>query len=399
MNLVGNAIKFTESGAVTVSTSVRDEDTLEIHVADTGIGMSAEVVSQAFSEFYQGDTALTRPYGGSGLGLAISRRLARAMNGEIVVSSEVGRGSVFTLTLPAATSTSNLRPEDVARHGARMAMHAAAVARPPREPVVVAAFGDDGKALDTLARQVSPAVRLVWTTDERELASLAERERVSLVILDIGSKHGAAWRAAHTLSEMPQDRAPAILLLPTIVATPDGSSTAGVDLGWVALVPKPFTAHQLTRAVTTAAGHGETEVGGTLPEFEVLVIDDDEDSRRVASKFLSERHIRVRECVDGESGLAEMRHRPPDVVVLDLMMPVLDGFGVLATMRADALLAGIPVVVLTAKSLTEAERQFLARTAVRVLQKGEHRLADIAAMVLRAAIRARTAVGEGWVGG
>jgi CheY-like chemotaxis protein len=85
-----------------------------------------------------------------------------------------------------------------------------------------------------------------------------------------------------------------------------------------------------------------------------------------------------------------MRMRPPDVVVLDLMMPVLDGFGVLAAMRADALLSGIPVVVLTAKTLTEAERQFLSRTAVRVLQKGEHRLADIAALVLRAAIRARS---------
>jgi CheY-like chemotaxis protein len=76
------------------------------------------------------------------------------------------------------------------------------------------------------------------------------------------------------------------------------------------------------------------------------------------------------------------------VLVLDLMMPVLDGFGVLATLRADPMLSGIPVVVLTAKSLTEAERQFLSRSAVRVLQKGEHRLADVAALVLRAAMRA-----------
>jgi CheY-like chemotaxis protein len=101
--------------------------------------------------------------------------------------------------------------------------------------------------------------------------------------------------------------------------------------------------------------------------------------------------MRVRECPDGESGLVEMRLRPPDVAVLDLMMPVLDGFGVLATMRADPLLASIPVVVLTAKTLTEAERQFLSRAAVRVLQKGEHRLADVATLVIRAAARSRTA--------
>jgi CheY-like chemotaxis protein len=122
---------------------------------------------------------------------------------------------------------------------------------------------------------------------------------------------------------------------------------------------------------------------------EVLVVDDDPDSRRVAAKFLSQANLRVREASDGETALIEMHRHPPDVVVLDLMMPVLDGFGVLATMRADAALVGIPVVVLTAKSLTEAERQFLARTAVRVLQKGEHRLADVASLVLRAAARAR----------
>jgi CheY-like chemotaxis protein len=228
----------------------------------------------------------------------------------------------------------------------------------------------------------------VWTTDAAELPKLAERERVSLVILDASSKGGTAWRVAHALSELPPDRVPAILLLPSIVAASEGPG-ASVDLGWVALVPKPFTAQQLTRAVTTAAGRSDDEPAETARSVEVLVIDDDEDSRRVAAKFLGEQSIKVRECLDGETGLAEMRQRPPDVVVLDLMMPVLDGFGVLAAMRADPLIAGIPVVVLTAKSLTEAERQFLSRTVVRVLQKGEHRLADIAALVMRAAMRAR----------
>jgi DNA-binding response OmpR family regulator len=229
-------------------------------------------------------------------------------------------------------------------------------------------------------------VHLAWTTVESELDGLVLREHASLVILDIGSRNGAAWRAAQALADLPVDRAPAILLLPTLVTSVEGEAT-GVDLGWVSLVPKPFTAAQLTRAVSTAAGHAEE--AAETHQLEVVVIDDDEDSRRVAAKFLGEQHMKVRECRDGESGLTEMRVRPPDVVVLDLMMPVLDGFGVLAAMRADALLAGIPVVVLTAKTLTEAERQFLSRTAVRVLQKGEHRLADIAALVLRAATRAR----------
>jgi CheY-like chemotaxis protein len=148
----------------------------------------------------------------------------------------------------------------------------------------------------------------------------------------------------------------------------------------VSLVPKPFTAEQLTHAVSRAAGNA-VEQGG----HEVLVVDDDPDSRRVATKFLEEAGAAVRQAPDGESALVSMRRHAPDVVVLDLMMPVLDGFGVLATMRADPLLAAIPVIVLSAKSLSEKERAFLARTAVRVLQKGEHRLADIASLVLRAA--------------
>jgi CheY-like chemotaxis protein len=271
---------------------------------------------------------------------------------------------------------------------------------PPRDATPVVAFADDTEALGALARRVDHAVRLAWTTEAADVPKLVQRERAGLVILDSSAAGGAAWQVAYAVSELAFPFAPAILLLPRIVTTdvaPTPGAPAGVNLGWVALVPKPFTSEQLTRAVSTAAGRGRGAADDTasMPGvYEVMVIDDDEDSRRVAGRFLRECGVRVREAPDGESGLVEMRLRPPDVVVLDLMMPVLDGFGVLATMRADPLLATIPVVVLTSKSLTDAERHFLARTAVRVLQKGEHRLGDIAALVLRAAASARRSESE-----
>jgi CheY-like chemotaxis protein len=220
-----------------------------------------------------------------------------------------------------------------------------------------------------------------------DVPRLVARERASLAIVDVGSAGSAAWSAALALQEVPELASTAVLLLPSIPA-PTGDESDGLDLGWVSLIPKPFTAEQLTRAVSTAARETGEERVESEWLVEVLVVDDDPDSRRVAAKFLAEANVRVREAQDGESALVEMRSHPPDVLVLDLMMPVLDGFGVLATLRADPLLARIPVVVLTAKSLTEAERQFLSRSAVRVLQKGEHRLADVAALVLRAAMRA-----------
>jgi len=398
-NLVGNAIKFTEDGGIEVRASRAANGSVAITVRDTGIGIPPESMELVFSEFYQADNTFTRSRGGSGLGLAISQRLARAMGGDIDVQSVLGDGWTFTITLPPADVGSAERPQDVAQHDARMAHHTTRGQERTTEPVPVVAFSDDPATLTALQERVSPAVRLVWTTSPEQVPVLVERERSLLVILDIGSTQGATWRVAHAVAEAPLPVPPAILLLPMLVASRVAAgSDRSVDLGWVALVPKPFTADQLTNAVSTAAGRFSDRRRRTStddePAYDVLVIDDDADSRRVASRFLADQGMKVRESVDGESGLAEMRLRPPDVTVLDLMMPVLDGFGVLAAMRADPLLASIPVVVLTAKTLTEAERQFLTRTAVRVLQKGEHRLADIASLVLRAAERAHDATRE-----
>ena len=390
LNLVGNALKFTDEGSVTIRCAVEDDgETVRVDVVDTGIGIDVDILPLVFNEFYQAKGELTRRHGGTGLGLSISRRLAELMGGGIEVSSEIGKGSTFTLRLRSSTVGSALRAQDVQDHDAAMAAHAAAARRAEAQRAVVA-FGGEGDTLRDLARRVHPRVRLAWTTDVDEVVPLARREHASLVVLDIGTQSGAAWRAAMALKDLDELTDTAVLLLPSIPAASADDPIDALNLGWVSLVPKPFTAEQLTRAVNNAAAAVGGEDDG---EIDVLVVDDDPDSRRVASQFLADANVHVRESGDGESALLEMRRRSPDVVVLDLMMPVLDGFGVLATMRADPVLSSVPVVVLTAKSLSEAERQFLSRSAVRVLQKGEYRLADVAALVLRAASGARAAGG------
>ena len=387
-NLVGNAIKFTEKGSVNVRCGRGGDGMVRVDVIDTGIGIAPDVLPMVFQEFYQVDAEFTREKGGSGLGLAISQRLARLMGGELQGTSEPGKGSTFTLLLQEAAAGSAVRAEDVQRHTERMEVRPEA-ARAGGPAVVVAAFADSEKALRELERQVQPTVRLVWTTDPDALPELAVREKVTLVVLDISSLRGAAWKAAQAIQEVPELSGTALLLLPAIPPATSDDAPPGIDLGWMTLVPKPFSPEQLTRAVTRAArGLGEEDREEDDAEMVALVVDDDVDSRRVATKILTEAGVAVREAQDGETALMEMRQHLPDVVVLDLMMPVLDGFGVLAAMRTDPELARIPVVVLTAKTLTEAERGFLARTAARVLHKGEHRLADVAALVLRAAARA-----------
>ena len=391
-NLIGNAIKFTEKGAVTISCHAEGEAVL-LSVADTGIGIAPEVQPLIFAEFYQAAGQLTRAYGGSGLGLAIARRFARLMGGEVTVRSEPGEGSTFTLRLRRSEAGSEPREIDVEEQQARRLMQNAAPQSPSELELeaagvraVVVAFGGEEPALAALARHLTSSVKLLYTTNEDEVAALAARNAAGLVVLDISSGKEAAWQVAHDLQEIPELGSTAVLLLPGIPAA-DMEPTGAIDLGWISIVPKPFTMDQLTEAVLRAASAGredDTE-HREVPPCNVLVVDDDVDSRRVAAKFLSEGGANVYEAPDGETALISMRRRQPDVVVLDLMMPVLDGFGVLATMRADPQLERIPVVVLSAKTLTRAEREFLSRTAIRVLQKGEHRLRDVASLVLKAA--------------
>ena len=391
-NLVGNALKFTDQGRVTVRCVRSGEGPsarVGVEVIDTGIGIDEDSLPFVFNEFYQVKNDLTRRHGGSGLGLAISRRLSQLMGGDITITSRVGEGSTFTVWLRPAEAGSAVRPEDAAQHGARMAAHQ--VGGQPRNVrgVSVIAFGEDANALAELERRVRPGVRLRWTVDPELVPALAAEEHAALVVLDAGSAGGSAWRAALLMQDIPELTSTAVLLLPSLSAAIPDEASEVLDLGWVSLVPKPFTAAQLTHAVSTAAGRHEEEEPevDAASHGDVLVVDDDADSRRVAASFLRAANVTVREVADGEAALAEMRRRRPSVVVLDLMMPVLDGFGVLAAMRADPLLAHVPAVVLTAKSLTDAERQFLSRTAGRVLQKGAHRLGDVAALVLRAAGR------------
>lgn len=397
-NLIGNAIKFTEDGGVRVRCMPGEDDTVRVEIRDTGIGIDPDVLPLVFDDFYQAHNDLTREKGGSGLGLTIARRLTSLMDGEILASSTLGEGSTFTLVLRSAAAGAEARPADLADQQARRDRPAPETAHPiPAEPaaaetrerVTVVAFGQDGKSLGDLERRVQPGVRLVWTTEVEKVADLAAAERPALVVLDIGSSDGAGWRAAHAVQEHPQLAHTAVLLLPAIPAASTAEGADALDLGWVSLVPKPFTSQQLAHAVDVAA-HRQDQTDTGSSGYTVMVVDDDPDSRRVAATFLAREGVTVREEPDGESALLAMQQEPPHVVVLDLMMPVLDGFGVLATMRADPVLATVPVVVLTAKTLSEDERRFLARTAVRVLQKGEYRLADVAALVLRAAARAPT---------
>jgi CheY-like chemotaxis protein len=427
LNLVANAVKFTDAGAVTlrVRAAAARDGRVHFEVADTGIGIGATQLPHVFDEFFQADSKLTRRHGGAGLGLAISRRLARLMGGDLSVASEPGRGSTFALWLPVAGAAPPAHPEADAAAGVATAdapagPAAGADAGRPSHPATVVVFGPDEGTVAYLARTLYPEVRLVRAPEPAAVAALARRERAALVVLDVGAEGGAGWQVAHALhgdaelenvpllilpaagGRAPRGLAPALDLGVVAFASKLGGAAAGAAAGAPAGPPdatpegaarggvaepphSQADADRLARAVGRAATAAPGRAASTGEAIDVLVVDDDPDARRVTAAVLRAARASVREVGDGEAALAAMRVRRPDVAVIDLMMPVLDGFGVLAAMRADARLRSVPVVVLTTKALTPDERDYLARTAERVIEKGEYRLSDVATLILRAA--------------
>jgi signal transduction histidine kinase/CheY-like chemotaxis protein len=352
LNLVSNANKFTEQGAVRIEARrSRDggKDWITIAVADTGIGMTPEQLERLFQEFVQADASTTRRYAGTGLGLAISRRFCRMMGGDITVVSESGRGSTFSIVLPAEVADAERAPVTRA---------APAV----REPTAA------GSAAVVLVVDDEPTVREVT---ERFLV----REGFSVVTADGGARGLQLARELHpaamTLDVMMPDidgwtvlaaikGDPTLADIPVILMTIVDERNRGYALGAAEYMVKPVDRERLVAVLKAVAGDGGRSV---------LVVDDDDVLRRGMRHALEKDGWRVSEAGNGRGALERLAQLAPDVIVLDLVMPEMDGFELCDELRKSEAWRRIPVVVITAKDLTEADRRRLNGGVERILQK------------------------------
>lgn len=353
INLLGNAIKFTQHGEIRLRLE-RDVDTLRIAVTDTGIGMTPEQMERIFAPFEQADGSITRRFGGSGLGLAISRQLVQLMGGWIAVESEPGRGSTFTVSIPVGAFEAPSRDPGTN-----------APDEPARDSVVLVA-DDDHDARRLLAGALERhGLRVVTACSGVEALQRVRDEQPAVMLLDILLGDMSGW---DVLAALRAD--PLYADLPVILCTVTDPDHRTAALGVVEHMTKPVDRDQLVRLVRRFVLPG--------PQSSVLVVDDDDHYREQLAMVLRRSGCRVRMAGDGPLALASMEQDPPDLVLLDLVMPGMDGLEVIAAMQERPGLACVQVVLVTAADVPAHLLQKLNERAVTLVSKGEVSLDCIA---------------------
>jgi len=326
LNLLKNAARVTEVGAVRV-TARRGDGEVVVSVADTGPGIPADQIAGLFQEFHQVDVSLDRAHGGVGLGLAICKHFVEAHLGRIWVESEAGAGATFSFTLPIAGEFRPfLRLSD-----------SQALGLPSTNTQPVLAVVDPDPAVAMLVDRHIEGYTIVQVEETRELLDVVRLHHPQAVVWNV--RPGAIGA-----SETVMETVARVGSMPVIECSLPSHAWVANDLAVMACLTKPLTAERLMQQVDALDHMGD-----------ILIIDDDRAFCRLVERIL--RHslgdISLRQAYDGADGLRAMRRRRPDLLILDLVMPHVDGFQVLEEMRGDGALADVPVVLLTATSLTE----------------------------------------------
>jgi PAS domain S-box-containing protein len=370
INLVGNAIKFTEKGQVTVRVAVHPgtDRPCRIDVIDTGLGIPKDMLGRIFDAFQQADSGMARKYEGTGLGLTISRSLSQLLGYRIEVDSEVGKGSTFSL---------HLVPIEETRGTTARRVRPASDNEPQQDLkdklVLVVDDEDDSRIL--LRQYISDCgCRVVDAATGPEALRKARELRPDLITLDLMMPGMNGWEILRGLKADPD-----LMDVPVVVVSIVGRENRGTIFGAADLLNKPVSREELCAVLRRNVRPGKSKV---------LLVDDDESARRVMSEYLSDEQAEIATAGNGQEALDRLTSFTPDLIILDLMMPVMDGMTFLDALRRDPRYASLPVVVATAKDLTIQDVRQLEASVSVVLKKGGDLRADLG-RVLRSLLKNR----------
>ncbi len=363
-NLLSNACKFTENGTITLEVDrkqVKGSDWIQFRVRDTGIGMTPEQTGKLFRAFQQADTTTSRKYGGTGLGLVICRKFCQLAGGDVDVKSEYGKGTVFTVRLPADAG----RDQETAPKTPR-AKEGRQPAQSTNGKATILVIDDEANARDLLSRMLSKeGFSVVAASGGEEGLRLARELRPHAITLDALMPGMDGWMV---LAKLKADRE--LQEIPVIMISIEDRKEMGFALGASDYLTKPIDAERL---VTVLEKHRGGQSHGP-----VLVVEDDAATREMIRRTLEKAGYNVFEAENGRIGLQRMAQVRPKIIVLDLMMPEKDGFEFIEDLRKNESFRGITTIVVTAKDLTDQDRLRLNGYVQKVLQKGTFSLDRLA---------------------
>jgi PAS domain S-box-containing protein len=352
LNLLSNACKFTKGGEVGLTVRAVPGPAgamVEFQVRDSGIGMSPEQMERLFQPFTQADASTTRQFGGTGLGLAITKRFCTMLGGDVAVTSVPGQGSTFTIRLPVEA------PDGI---------DAPAEAKPelavsgPRTATTILLVDDEPQIHELIGTMLSrEGYRVVHASSGKEAIVKAAEVQPAVVLLDVMMPHVDGWTVLKTMKHDPN-----LKDIPVVIVSMLDEKRLGMSLGAAEFLTKPVDRRVLVASVKAHAG----EARGT-----VLVVDDDPDQRDALAAAIEANGLGVATAANGREALDWLQREPrPAVMVLDLLMPEMDGFALLDAVRQNEKLRGLRSIVLTAKDLTAAERDYLGGRGGTVITKG-----------------------------
>jgi PAS domain S-box-containing protein len=361
LNLLSNSAKFTHAGQISVTARRRGE-LVEIAVADTGIGIPEEALAHIFEEFRQVDSSTTRQYGGTGLGLSISRSLARLLGGTLEADSVDSVGSTFTLTIPIRYDSTRYAGTGLGSAEGQVTNAAEDRSDASKEEGgrLVLAIDDDPDVIYLLRENLAEeGYRVEGAMSGEEGVRKARQLRPFVITLDIMMPDKDGWQVLHELKTDPDTRD-----IPVIMLTIIDKKELGYRLGAADYLIKPLDEEAVLSALQRLAKAN----GGIIPR-RLLVVDDDPQVIDLVGQLLEGEPYELEAAADGIEALESVGGHVPDAILLDLVMPRLDGFGVIEKLREKPEYRRIPIIVLTAKSLTSEESKVLHRRAAHVIQK------------------------------
>jgi CheY-like chemotaxis protein/nitrogen-specific signal transduction histidine kinase len=353
-NLLSNACKFTEKGKINFTIArktIRESDWINFTISDTGIGMNTEQVEKLFKSFSQVHTDSIQKYGGTGLGLAITKRICEMMGGDIFVESRPGEGSTFSVHLPALMPVAETAPKTLST----VQKSDRDLAESETKENIILVIDDDPMIHSQMKRAFEKeGYKIVCASDSEEGLTLARKLHPILITLDVLMPGMDGWTVLTKLKADPE-----VANIPVFVISMVDEENKGYTLGASEYLTKPIDRTRLHILIKKYRWNSGS----------ALVVEDDAGTRKLLCSMLEQYGLNVQEAENGKIALKRVQEKSPGVIFLDLMMPEMDGFEFIEELKKNPEHRPIPIVVVTSKNLTQADRLRLNGGVAKLIEK------------------------------